>query len=234
MNYEQVGNRLRDLLNLEVAPISITFLNTAPEAVPRLENPGPAGCTYWKLAAEGHVFYTVAEHHLNCTIGAHTHGVVLSPEKASELSSTIGTMVDLSYLRREEVAHIPCLPEFPGTAVYAPLSATPCEPDLVLIRAKAKQIMFVAEAAHAIGIGPNGTMMGRPACALIASTMKTRRAATSLGCIGNRVYTGLSDEEFYIALPGRQLTEVLSSLETIVEANQTLAQFHQARYASAQ
>ena len=66
-----------------------------------MNTPRPASCSYWKLASEGAVFHTTADDHVTCTIGAYTHGVSLSPEKAAELESTIGRMIELNYLRPE-------------------------------------------------------------------------------------------------------------------------------------
>jgi uncharacterized protein (DUF169 family) len=93
--------------------------------------------------------------------------------------------------------------------------------------------MLVSEAARAAGIGHDGATMGRPACAMIPQAITTERAATSLACIGNRVYTGLGDDEMYFAIPGPQLVSVIGKLETIVHANQELERFHRARQASA-
>jgi uncharacterized protein (DUF169 family) len=54
-------------------------------------------------------------------------------------------------------------------------------------------------------------------------------AAMSLGCIGNRVYTGLDEDELYVALPGRDVPRVVAELGTISAANATLAEHHARR-----
>jgi uncharacterized protein (DUF169 family) len=51
----------------------------------------------------------------------------------------------------------------------------------------------------------------------------------SLGCIGNRVYTGLTDEELYLTIPGPRLGDVVERLATIVHANIELERFDRAR-----
>jgi uncharacterized protein (DUF169 family) len=53
-----------------------------------------------------------------------------------------------------------------------------------------------------------------------------------VGCIGNRVYTGLADDELYAALPGSQLDAIIQKLATIVHANRELEQFHRSRAAA--
>jgi len=221
--------KLRELLGLRRAPVALAFRETPPPGLPRVQQPGPAGCSYWKMAAEGGAFYTEAADHHGCVIGSHTHGVELPAEKAQELQSMIGTMVGLEYLQADEVASIPTRSAPFGVAIYAPLGAEPCPPDVVLVRGNARQIMLVAEAARAAGIGHEGAAMGRPACSMIPATTGAARATLSLACIGNRVYTGLGDEELYFAIPGPRLAEVTVKLETIIHANRELEKFHQAR-----
>jgi uncharacterized protein (DUF169 family) len=51
----------------------------------------------------------------------------------------------------------------------------------------------------------------------------------SFGCIGNRVYTGLADDEFYVTVPGDGLARTLERLAVILNANVQLKAFHEAR-----
>jgi len=232
MSLQPLGVKLAELLSLASAPVGIAFRAAAPAGVSRVARPGPAGCAYWKLAAEGGVFYTEAADHYNCPVGSYTHGVELPAERAAELQQVIGTFVSLQYIKMEEVPALPRRMEPFGVAVYAPLAAMPVEPDVVLVRGHARQIMLVAEAARAAGIGHDGATMGRPACAMIPEAMRSARGNTSLGCIGNRVYTGLGDAELYFTIPGPRLADVVGKLETIVHANRELEQYHQGRRAS--
>ena len=232
MNVKSLGAKLSDLLGLASAPVAMAFRPAAPAGVSRVERPGPAGCAYWKLAAEGKVFYTEAADHYNCPVGSYTHGVELPPARAVELQQVIGTFVSLQYVKMEEVATLPRRTEAFGVAVYAPLAESPVDPDVVLVRGSARQIMLVAEAARAAGIGHDGAAMGRPACAMIPEAMNTARGNTSLGCVGNRVYTDLGDAELYFTIPGSRLTDVVDTLETIVHANRELEHYHRERRAT--
>jgi uncharacterized protein (DUF169 family) len=190
---------------------------------------GPASCSYWKLAGDGQTFYTEASEHYNCPIGGYTHGVELPPDRVQELQDVMGKMIDLGYLPAEEVSAIPRREERFGVAVYAPLDDAPAEPDVVMVRGNARQVMLLEEAAQAAGVGSRSPLMGRPTCAAIPAAIRTGRAVASLGCIGNRVYTDLPDDELYYALPGRHVNAVLEKLPTIVHANDELAKYHQAR-----
>ena len=229
MSAKSLGARLSQLLALERAPVGIAFLPAAPPGIRRAARPEPAGCAYWKLAADGGVFYTGASDHYNCPVGAYTHGVELPADRAPELEQVVRTMVGLQYIRMEEVSALPRRAEPFGVAVYAPLGDAPVDPDVVIVRGNARQTMLVAEAARAAGIGHEGAAMGRPACAMIPEAMSLARGNTSLGCIGNRVYTGLGDGELYFTIPGPRLEEVVDKLEAIVRANRELEAYHQAR-----
>jgi len=231
MDRTTAARQLQNLLGLRSPPVALTFQTAPPANVPRVDAAGPSGCTYWKYAAEGRTFYTEAPDHYNCPIGAYTHGVDLPPERAEELEEVVGTMVQLGYIRMEEVPGIPRREGAFGVAVYAPLVDAPFEPDVVLVCGNARQMMLLAEAAQAGGAGPEAGLMGRPTCAAIPEAMRSQRGVASLGCIGNRVYTGLADDELYFALPGKHVAAVAEKLAGLVNANRELERYHRARLA---
>jgi uncharacterized protein (DUF169 family) len=219
-------NHLQKALGLAYPPVAITFLKDPPDGVQRIASPAPAGCAYWAQAAQGHVFYTTAEDHYGCPVGAFTHGVALPPERAGEFDALIGTMLSLGYLRREELPAIPHRAEPFGAAVYAPLDMAPFEPDLILVRGTPRQIMVLSEAARAAGAFEQSATMGRPACTMLPHAQATGSGLTSLGCIGNRVYTGLDDHELYFTMPGEKLSAVTDKVDSVINANGALEQYH--------
>jgi uncharacterized protein (DUF169 family) len=217
---------LTDLLRLRTSPVAISFVEAPPSGVPRVAQIEAAGCGYWRRAAEGEVFYTVADDHKRCPVGAHTHNVPLSE---AELMGLVQTMVGLEYLRMEEVAQIPTRKDPLRVAVYSPLGRAPVAPDVVLVRGTARQLMLLAEAAQAAGVAGSEATMGRPTCAVIPQATASARTSASFGCIGNRVYTGAPDDEAYFAIPGAVLGAVEAKLATIVRANDELEKFHRSR-----
>jgi uncharacterized protein (DUF169 family) len=231
MDSRTAGRRMTEILELTCAPVAVTFTAAAPAGVARVAKAGPAGCAYWKQAADGAVFYTDAADHYNCPVGSYTHGVTLPPERAKELADVVGTMVGLQYIRTEEVGALPRRAEPFRVAVYAPLAAAPVAPDVVLVRGHARQIMLLAEAARAAGLAGDAAAMGRPACAMIPAVLGGPGGVTSLGCIGNRVYTGLGDDELYFTIPGPRVGDVVERLETVVRANGELEKYHEGRRA---
>src|SRR3954470_24343323 len=216
---------LADLLHLTSTPVAIAFVDDVPPGVPRVAASEPAGCGYWRRAAAGEVFFTTADDHKRCPVGAHTHNVTLSPSEQQELMGLVQTMVGLSYLKMEEVSRIPTRKTPMKVAVYAPVAAAPVPPDVVLVRGTARQLMLLAEAAQAAGVAGSGATMGRPTCAVLPEAINSARTSASFGCVGNRVYTGSGDTEAYFAIPGRQLGAVEEKLAVIVHANQELEKF---------
>lgn len=229
MNLTTQGTQLQELLGLGLPPVAIAFRDSAPPDMRRIAEPAPAGCGYWRLAAEGQVFYTEASDHYTCPVGAHTHGIDLPAEVAKELNGLVQNMVQMQYIKMEEIPAIPRRQGAFGVALYAPLAQAPFEPDIILVRGTVKQLMLLAEAAQAAGVAGGGATMGRPTCAVLPEALQSGQTATSFGCIGNRVYTGLGDDEGYYAIPGAKVADVVSKLAAIVEANRQLEKFHRAR-----
>jgi len=229
MDSREHGRRLQELLGLTTRPVAVAFRSEIPAGMQHVGQAAPAGCAYWRLAADGDVFYTMAKDHMNCPIGAYTHGVTLPEPKAAELNSTIGLMVGLDYIRMEEVPGIPQLPGPFRFGLYAPLDASPFEPDVVIVRGNARQVMLLSETATAACAAPSSPPMGRPACAMIPATLHGNEGVISLGCIGNRVYTGLSDDELYFTALGADLPALVAKLERLTNANQELENYHRAR-----
>jgi uncharacterized protein (DUF169 family) len=150
-------------------------------------------------------------------------------ETARKLDDLIRTMVRLEYVKMEEVPAIPRRTDPFGVALYAPLRDASFEPDVVLIVGNAKQIMLLAEAAQAAGVPCETATLGRPTCAAIPAALVSQRAVANLGCIGNRVYTGLPDDQFYFVITGRQFDAIVEKLAAIVRANRELETFHRQR-----
>ena len=229
-DYAQMERRLTDVLGLSRRPVAIAFRDTPPDGVLPLSGTQPAGCSFWRLAAGGHVFYTVPSDHFNCPIGSYTHNIALPPGREADLTGTLELMVDVGYIKMEEVPGVPRLPKTPAVTIYAPLSQTPVVPDAVLVAGKPAKLMLLHESA--IGAAKVALpLLGRPTCMAIPAAL-SGGVASSLGCIGNRIYTGVPDDHFYTVVSGSDLDVIAAELETIVLANARLAEYHQMRRAT--
>jgi uncharacterized protein (DUF169 family) len=217
------------LLGLQKPPIAIGFLDSPPEGVPYWSgSPAPAGCYFWKKAQEGQTFYTLPSDHYNCAVGAYTHHIALPEERAGELEQTVGFMVTNDYIALEEVPGIPSLPVAPNIIAYGPAESAPFPPSVVVIAAQPAQAMLLYEAAIKAGAG--GALLntlGRPGCAVLPLALQNQSAAISLGCKGNRVFTGLPDTEMYLSIPGDKWPAVSEQIARALQANQAMAAHYQ-------
>jgi uncharacterized protein (DUF169 family) len=227
-DYRALENRFQEILDLRRRPVAVSFPTEAPASVEKFTGSEPSGCSFWRLASVGRTFYTAPSDHYNCPVGSYTLKIALPEERAHELPDILGTMTNLGYLRMEEVPGIPVLPQTPPFIVYAPLADTPVDPDVVLFAALPGKLMLLDEAAIRAGAASQLPLLARPTCMAIPAAM-AHGMVTSAGCIGNRTYTDIGDDEIYSAIPGAALEKIAEALETIASANSALAQYHQDR-----
>ena len=227
-DYEQIETLFVKNLDLRHRPVAVSFLDDAPPLVEKFEGVLPSGCSFWKLASDGRIFYTVGADHYNCPIGSYTHNISLPRQRAHELNDTLQLMTSIGYLRLEEVPGIPRLPATPEVVLYAPLGDTPVDPDVVLFWGPPGKVMVLQEAAIRAGVAAQLTTLGRPTCMVLPAALKHGIVASS-GCIGNRVYTGLGDAEMYVAVPGKDIGPIAEQTAVVRAANSALLQYHQQR-----
>jgi uncharacterized protein (DUF169 family) len=189
-----------------------------------------AGCAFWDKAMRGQTFYTVPSDHYNCAVGSYIHKIALPAERAHELNDTLAFMAENNYVPTSEVPGIPTLAKSPGAVAYGPADGAAFNPDVVLIAAKAAQAMLIYEAAIKAGAGNALTnAMGRPACAVLPLTTTSGQTSISLGCKGNRTFTGLPDEEMYVAIPGDKWEAVIEKLTETHAANLAMGKYYSNR-----
>jgi uncharacterized protein (DUF169 family) len=226
------GKKLEEKISaggrLTKRPVAVTFLDAVPAGVQKFEGTEPSGCSFWRLAAAGQVFYTVPENHFNCAVGAYTHNISLSPEREQETMQTLKMMFDLGYVKPEEVPQIPRLSKTPAAIVYAPLGDSPVAPDAVLIACKPSSAMLLNEAIHRAGVASGAPALGRPTCMALPAALQNG-AIVSLGCMGNRVYTGLGEDEMYVVVRGKDLNAIAGALDVISSANAALNNYANGR-----
>ena len=227
-SYHSLEQQLASTLGLTRRPVAIAFRDSPPAGVSKFTGAVPSGCSFWRLASEGGVFFTVPEDHYNCPIGSYTHNIPLPPGRAAELGDTLGLMANVGYLRMEEVPGIPVLSKTPAAVVYAPLGDTPVDPDVVIFRGPAARVMLLQEAATSAGVSATLKTLGRPTCMALPAAL-AHGVVMSTGCVGNRVYTGLEEGELYAATPGRHLGALARTCGTIASANAKLKEYHEWR-----
>ncbi|HVP47024.1 MAG TPA: DUF169 domain-containing protein [Bryobacteraceae bacterium] len=226
--YKQLEDRLAGPLRLGRRPVAVAFRDSPPPGVAKFTGAVPSGCSFWRIAAEGRTFYTVPSDHFNCPVGSYTHNVALPEDRAAELTQALGLMGEIGYIRMEDIPGVFRLPSTPAAVIYAPLGDSPVDPDVVLFSGRPASVMLLEEAARRAGVAAQLPMLGRPTCMAVPAALAQGTLA-SAGCIGNRTYTELGDDELYVAVPGKDLERIAGEVETIVGANQKLAEYHRER-----
>ena len=174
-------------------PVAVAFRDGAPAPVEKFSGSEPAGCSFWRLAAEGRGFSTVPADHYNCPVGSYTHNIPLPETRAHELPSVLGTMTSLGYLKMEEVPGIPVVPGRRKRLCTRRSANAEVDPDVVLFVATPGRLMLLEEAASEPASRPNCRYWRGP-LAWRFPLQWLHGMVTSAGCIGNRVYTNIGDE----------------------------------------
>ena len=227
-DYKELEEHLMCALRLARRPLAITFRETPPPGVTKFTGVEPSSCSFWRLAAEGRTFYTVPADHYNCPIGSYTLNIALPEDRAREIDQTLQLMTGIGYIQMKDIPDVFRFPGSPVVIVYAPLADTPVDPDVVLFAGQPSSVMLLAEAAQRAGASAQLPMLGRPTCMAIPAAL-AKGAVASAACVGNRIYTGLGDDEMCAAIPAIDLERVADEVETIGAANLMLAEYHRDR-----
>jgi uncharacterized protein (DUF169 family) len=229
-SYGSLESRLTEALALTRRPVAVAATHQQPGGIAKFSGSAPSGCSFWRLAADGRSFYTEPGDHYNCAIGCYTHNIPLPPEREAELGATVGFMTSIGYIRPEDVPGIARLTSSPSYIAYAPLSEATFTPDVVILVGRPGKLMLLQEAAARAGVQTQPSLFARPTCMAIPAAISGGTTASS-GCVGNRVYTDLADDELYIMVPGADLGRIAGEPDTILEANRQLNDYHRQRKA---
>jgi uncharacterized protein (DUF169 family) len=227
--YRDFADQLAQKLKLNHAPIGIAFLEETPSGVKHYEEAVPSACTFWK-AAERELFYATASDHYNCPIGAITQGFRIPQPVSENAMSLIEMMGKISYLEAAEASNVPVVQKKHKVIVYGPLKDFgEIQPDVVLLISTPLQAMMVSEASGVVawGTGHESRTLGRPACAVIPSSLMSNDTTVSMACMGSRTFADIKEEEVLISIPAGALAEVRSRLPFILDANTSMKKFYE-------
>jgi uncharacterized protein (DUF169 family) len=226
--WRDLEQRISSAAKLPRGAVAVAFLDAPPSGMEKFEGTAPSSCSFWRLAAAGRSFYTVAENHFNCAVGAYTHNIPISPAREKETEQTLRMMFDLSYVKPEEIPQSPHLLKTPAAIAYAPLADSSFTPDVVLFACKPAGAMLLNEAGAHAGIAAAVPALGRPTCMALPASLNAG-SIVSLGCIGNRIYTGLGEDELYFVVRGKDLVALANALDVITRANTALQEYAEGR-----
>lgn len=227
-DWDDLATELTETLRLSAPPIAITFSERAPDGVEPFGGPMPealadgrtgsvpAGCVFWMKGTE-RTFSTVAADHGNCSVGSLTHGFKTLDEVAG--NDDVAALVESGWVTMDVVPQIPVVQEKPGSVTYGPLSDTPVDPDVVMLRVNGKQLMVLSDAI------PGLRIEGKPQCHIVAIAKDQGEPAASVGCALSRVRTGMPTAEMTCAIPGNMLRTVAEQIATNATADTAVARY---------
>jgi len=68
--------------------------------------------------------------------------------------------------------------------------------------------------------------LGRPACAVIPTTLDKSPFGMSLGCTGMRTFTEISDDHILATLNCKEIDSFLTNLAITISANKEMKEFY--------
>ncbi|HEV2428581.1 MAG TPA: DUF169 domain-containing protein [Thermoplasmata archaeon] len=226
-DWKNLAAQLTADLELDRAPVQISYLDAPPKGVAPHPGGAPSVCTFF---AEGgrRPFYAGLSEHEACEIGAFVLGMAPEGELGQRVQAMVGLMQSEGYLAKGDEAKIPRNASPPKFVAYGPLGSLPIDPTTVLMFAKPKSAMYALEAAH--GSVP---MNGRPMCAIVPTLNHGAPVAISTGCIGSRIYTQMGDDRMVVGVRGDHLAEFAHEVHRIRSANTSIGAENTKRRSSA-
>jgi len=205
---------LRNLLNLEYAPIAISLGRAPPSNLTRLEGKMEF-CRMWAEAQRGKAFFATAENH-ECFPGMYHLG--LRGEGYRETVCRFWVEQVYAFSRSAVEKYVASLPhlkrELVGAICLSRLEEAFFEPDLVLVRCRPEQAMHLL---WAYSYNTGETVQGEAGTAmcstLVVKPFLNGKPSFTMGDPGGRYVFGLAEEEVMVSIPYHLFDTMVKTLE---------------------
>jgi uncharacterized protein (DUF169 family) len=205
---------LRDLLNLEYAPIAIGLGKAPPSNIPQLEGKMEF-CRMWAEAQKGKAFFVTARNH-DCFPGMYHLG--LRGESNKEAVCRFWVEQVYAFSRNAVEKYVASLPHLNSELVslicISPLEKASFEPDMVLVRCNPEQAMLLlwtySYNTGEVVQGETGTAM---CSTLVIKPYLNKKLSFTIGDPGGRYITGLAKEEVMVSIPYSLYDTMLKTLK---------------------
>jgi uncharacterized protein (DUF169 family) len=224
-DYAAIAQTLKTYLDLTGSPVAFRFAHTKSE-IPEGMEEVPETLRHCKMIAiarhEGKVFFAPVEKHL-CNGGAWSLGLRPLTEslKTGDFYYKLGKFGSRAACRRT-IDRIPHLnPGETYATMYAPLEATPFDPEVVLIVTTPLAMLKLAQAAlHDQGgrVGANFAGIQSVCADATAQTFLSGQPNFSLGCDGSRKFSGIEAQEMVMGIPAELLPAIADAIACVTEA----------------
>ena len=217
MDYNELGNKLKEILKLENDPVAIKWSVKEPRNINKEEGKSRF-CTKLEKAMKGETFYATAEEE-ECMGGARYAGLKDKSEFPSNMQSgaflvPMGVYKNIPAVQRSWKNNMNVEPGIFNAVIFAPLKSAEFEPDVIFIVCKAKQGMEILHAnaydSGAHGIGADSA----PICSSMAAVpYLTGKVTYGFGDVGTRKNMDIDPEDVMISIPASDLSRIVSNLE---------------------
>ncbi len=214
--YQEMGEKLKEILKLEREPVAIKWSIREPKNIKKEEGKSRF-CTKLDNAANGEIFYsTVAEE--ECMGGMRYSGMKDRKELPKNTQSgaflvPAGVYKSIPAVQRSWQNNIPIESGIFDAIIFSPLTKADFEPDLIFVVCNSEQAMMILHAnAYDSGSHGLGADSG-PICSSMASVpYQTGKVTYGFGDIGSRNNMNLKPQDVMVTIPAGDLGRIIDNL----------------------
>ena len=217
MTYQELGQKLIDILGLERVPVAIKWSVREPRNIER-EAGKSRFCTKLGKAMNGEIFYSTVEEE-ECGGGMRYSGMKDAKELPANMRSGSfliprGVFKDVAAFQRAGTHNVGIEAGIFHAVIFAPLIKADFEPDVIFIICNAKQGMDILH-ANAFDSGSQGIGAGAgPICSTMAAKpYLTGEVTYGFADTGSRNNMDIKEGEVMVSIPASDLKRIVSNLE---------------------
>jgi uncharacterized protein (DUF169 family) len=217
--YMELGEKLKELLELENEPVAIKWSVREPRDVQKEEGKSRF-CTKLTKAMHGEIFYATAEEE-ECMGGARYAGLKDKCEFPQNMQSgsflvPMGVYKDIPAVQRSWKHNLNVDPGIFNAVTFAPLNKAEFDPDVIFIICSAEQGMEILHAnAYDSGSQGLGADSG-PICSTMAALpYLTGKVTYGFGDTGSRKWMDITPDQVMVTIPASELARIVSNLEAM-------------------
>ncbi len=215
--YQELGQKLIDILGLENAPVAIKWSVREPRNIEK-ETGKSRFCGKLSKAMNGEIFYSTVEEE-ECGGGMRYSGLKDPKELPANMRSGSflmprGVFKSVPAFQRA-ATHNPAMEAGIFRAVlFAPLTKADFDPDVIFIICEAKQGMNLLHAnAFDSGAEALGAGIGPICCTMASKPYLTGEVTYGFADVGSRNFMDIKPEEVMVSIPAPEMERIVSNLE---------------------
>jgi uncharacterized protein (DUF169 family) len=214
--YQEFGQKLKEILKLDLEPVAIKWSVRAPKNIQKEEGKSRF-CTKLDKAAKGEIFYSTVEEE-ECMGGIRYSGMKDKKELPTNMKSgaflvPAGVYKSIPAVQRSWKKNMAIESGIFSAIIFSPLSKADFEPDIIFLVCNSEQAMILLHAnAYDSGSHGLGADSGPICSSMVALPYLTGEVTYGFGDIGSRRNMTLKPEDVMVTIPAGDLERILSNL----------------------